>query len=166
MAPEVVGVEVPQEDVDAIVAFVARVQHSQQNALPDAFMESFRPDAFWTTAHGKRLFGADAIGAFTHKVLPATIDDPVTASYAVEHILFIRPDIAAVKVRQRPVTRDGEALDEVFRGHPDPAALVEERPDAAPGTPLYVLAKDAGEWRIAAAQNTKVIDPEMLAAQP
>ncbi|MGW1278370.1 SgcJ/EcaC family oxidoreductase [Streptomyces tsukubensis] len=161
---QVVGVEVPQEDVDAIVALVARVEYSQQNALPEVFLSPFRPDAFWTTAHGKRLTGAEEIGAFTRQVLPATADHEITASYAVEHILFIRPDIAAVKIRQRPVTRDGEALDEVFRGHEDPSALVDERPDAVPGTPLYILAKDDGEWRIAAAQNTKVIDPETLAS--
>jgi hypothetical protein len=29
---------------------------------------------------------------------------------------------------------------------------------------MYVLAKDDGRWRIAAAQNTKVLDPETLAA--
>ncbi|MGV9313681.1 SgcJ/EcaC family oxidoreductase [Streptomyces sp. NPDC003691] len=164
MKPQVAGVTVPQDEVDAIVALVARVEYAQQNALPDVFLEPFRPDAFWTTAHGKRLTGADTIGDFTRQVLPATADHQVTASYAAEHILFIRPDIAAVKIRQRPVTRDGEALDEVFRGHADPSALVAERPDAVPGTPLYILAKDDGEWRIAAAQNTKVIDPETLAA--
>jgi uncharacterized protein (TIGR02246 family) len=150
--------------VDAIVALVAGVEAAQQNAVPDEFLSVFRADAFWTTAHGKRLTGLDEISAFTHKVLPATVDEPVTATYAAEYILFVRPDIAAVKIRQRPVTRDGQALDEVFRGQEDPAALVAEHPDAVPGTPLYVLAKDDGTWRIAAAQNTRVIDPETLAA--
>ncbi|MGW1678453.1 SgcJ/EcaC family oxidoreductase [Saccharopolyspora sp. NPDC002376] len=164
MTVQVAGVEVPQEDVDAIVALVSGVEHAQQNALPDAFMSAFRQDAMWTTAHGKRLTGFDEISAFTHKVLPATIEMPVTATYEASYILFIRPDIAAVKIRQRPVTRDGQPLDEVFRGHDDPSALVVEQPDAVPGTPLYVLAKDDGEWRVAAAQNTKVLDPETLAA--
>lgn len=164
MNPQVAGVTVPQEDVDAIVALIAGVEDAQQNALPDKFMSAFRADSFWTTAHGKRLTGFEEISAFTHKVLPGTIDQPITATYEAEYILFIRPDIAAVKVRQRPVTRDGQALDEVFRGQDDPAALVASRPDAVPGTPLYVLAKDDGTWRIAAAQNTKVIDPETLAA--
>ncbi|MDA3649079.1 SgcJ/EcaC family oxidoreductase [Saccharopolyspora indica] len=164
MSPQVAGVAVAQEDVDAIVALVAGVEHAQQNALPDAFMSAFREDAIWTTAHGKRLTGFEEISTFTHKVLPGTIELPLTATYEAEHILFIRPDIAAVKVRQRPVTRDGQPLDEVFRGHDDPAALVAEHPDAVPGTPMYVLAKDGGEWRVAAAQNTKVLDPETLAA--
>jgi uncharacterized protein (TIGR02246 family) len=161
---QVAGVTVPQEDVNAIVALVAGVEHSQQNALPDAFMWAFRQDAIWTTAHGKRLTGFEEISTFTHKVLPGTIEQPVTATYEAEYILFIRPDVAAVKIRQRPVTRDGQPLDEVFRGHHDPAALVERHPDAVPGTPMYVLAKDGGQWRIAAAQNTKVLDPETLAA--
>ncbi|HEY7486265.1 MAG TPA: SgcJ/EcaC family oxidoreductase [Streptosporangiaceae bacterium] len=164
MQPQVAGVRVTQEDVDAIVALVAEVQYAQQHALPDAFMSAFRQDSVWTTAHGKRLTGFEEISAFTHKVLPGSIDLPVTATYEAEYILFIRPDIAAVKIRQRPVTRDGQRLDEVFRGHDDPAALVADHPDAVPGTPLYVLAKDDGQWRIAAAQNTKVLDPETLAA--
>lgn len=164
MRLQVAGVTVPQEDVDAIIALVSGVEYAQQNALPDAFMSAFRQDTVWTTAHGKRLTGFEEISAFTHKVLPGTIEQPVTASYEAEYILFIRPDIAAVKVRQRPVTRDGKLLDEVFRGHDDRAALAADRPDAVPGTPLYVLAKDDGEWRIAAAQNTKVLDPETLAA--
>jgi hypothetical protein len=127
-------------------------------------MSAFRHDASWTTGHGKRLTGFEEISAFTHKVLPSTLEQPVTATYEAEHILFIRSDIAAVKIRQRPITRDSQPLDDVFRGHDDPAALVADRPDAVPGTPLYVLAKDEGEWRIAAAQNTKVLDPETLAA--
>ncbi|MFD3973249.1 hypothetical protein [Streptomyces cyaneofuscatus] len=37
-------------------------------------------------------------------------------------------------------------------------------PESVPGTPTYVLAKDDGVWRIAAAQNTSVIDAETLTA--
>ncbi|CAM2996895.1 SgcJ/EcaC family oxidoreductase [Saccharomonospora xinjiangensis] len=163
MRPEVAGVSVPQDDVDAIVALVARVEHAQQHADADEFLRVFREDTIWTTAHGKRLTGLDEISAFTRAVLPPTAAQPVTATYEAEYILFIRPDVAAVKIRQRPVTRDGHPLDEVFHGHADPAALAAEKPDAVPGTPLYVLAKDGGEWKVAAAQNTKVIDPGVLA---
>jgi uncharacterized protein (TIGR02246 family) len=164
MNPRVAGVPVPRDDVDAIVRLVAEVERSQQAAEPGAFLAGFRPDAFWTTAHGKRLTGLDEISAFTRRVLPGTADSPVTAAYEVEHILFVRPDIAAVKIRQRPVTRAGEPLDTVFRGAADPAELVAGNPDAVPGTPLYLLAKDDGVWRVAAAQNTKVTDPGTLAA--
>ncbi|MDQ0985876.1 SgcJ/EcaC family oxidoreductase [Streptomyces sp. V2I9] len=163
-APTVIGVPAPQEDVDAIVAFVARVEHAQQNALPDDFLDGFREDAIWTTAHGKRLAGLPEIGAFTRAVLPPQAGSPVTATYTVDLILFIRPDIAAVKIRQRPVSRDdGRFLDEVFHGQADPSGLMADHPEALPGTPTYVLAKDDGVWRIAAAQNTQVLDAQTLA---
>ena len=64
-----------------------------------------------------------------------------TATYEVAHVLFIRADVAAVKVRQRPVTLDGEPIE----GQNE-------------GSPLYVMAKEAGQWRIVAGQNTVVLD--------
>ncbi|CAM5437295.1 SgcJ/EcaC family oxidoreductase [Streptomyces badius] len=164
-APTVIGVPAPQEDVDAIVAFVAGVQEAQLNADPDAFLAGFREDAIWTTAHGKRLTGLPEISAFTRKVLPPQADSPVIATYTADLILFVRPDIAAVKIRQRPAERAGGAyLDKIFHGQEDPAELMAARPEAVPGTPTYVLAKDDGVWRIAAAQNTQVLDVETLTA--
>jgi uncharacterized protein (TIGR02246 family) len=133
------------EDVQAVAALVAAVEHAQQNELPDAFMSLFRTeDPVWTTAHGMRLAGWEEISAFTHKVLPGAMRES-TAVYDIERVLFVRPDVAVVNVRQRPVQRDGNPL-----------------PDAPEGRPFYVLAKDdggeggEGTWRIAAAQNTQV----------
>lgn len=120
----------------AIERVVAAVEHSQNNELPDEFASLFRQDAIWTTGHGKRLFGRDAISAFTHQVLPGAMGD-TRVTFEVEHVLFIRPDVAAVKVRQVYHTADGQEV----------------------GTPLFVLAKDDSGWRIAAAQNTVVVDP-------
>lgn len=34
----------------------------------EGFLALFRPDALWTTAHGKVLLGLDAIAAFTPAV--------------------------------------------------------------------------------------------------
>ncbi|WP_435799456.1 SgcJ/EcaC family oxidoreductase [Streptomyces parvus] len=141
--PTVIGVPAPQEDVDAIVAFVAGVQHAQQNTLTDAFLSVFREDAIWTTAHGKRLTGLPEISAFTRKVLPPQADSPVTATYTVDLILFIRPDVAAVKIRQRPVSRaEGAYLDEIFHGQrtspsswpPTPRRSRARRPTCSPRT--------------------------------
>ncbi|MEU4352307.1 SgcJ/EcaC family oxidoreductase [Streptomyces sp. NPDC023838] len=126
-------------DVEAIVRFVAGVQYAQQNELVDAFMSNFRKQhPVWTTAHGKRLSGWEEIDAFTRQVLPGAMKQS-TATYEVVRILFVRPDVAAVNVRQRPVTLDGQPI--------------EDQPE---GRPMYVLAKDNGRWRIAAAQNTQV----------
>ncbi|MFB4317824.1 SgcJ/EcaC family oxidoreductase [Actinomadura sp. 21ATH] len=140
MSIEVFGAATDQQaDIDAIVTLVAAVEHAQQNELPEAFMELFRrQDPVWTTSHGMRLAGWETISEFTHKVLPGAMKDS-TASYEVVRILFIRHDVAAVNVHQRPIDLDGRPL-----------------PGAPEGRPLYVLAKDNGEWKIAAAQNTQV----------
>jgi uncharacterized protein (TIGR02246 family) len=125
-------------DLAAIAEVVALIEHSQQNELVDEFTGLFRADAIWTTAHGRRLFGRDAIAEFTHRVLPGAMKDS-TVTYEVEHVLFIRPDVAAVKARARYRTPEGE-------------------PVGNPGSPMYVMAKEDGRWRLVACQNTEVVD--------
>ncbi|MFJ8604521.1 SgcJ/EcaC family oxidoreductase [Streptomyces shenzhenensis] len=122
-------------DIEAVKQVVATVEHSQQHKDPDEFLALFHPDAVWTTAHGKVLIGLDAISEFTHKVLPAA-NWTGKVSYEVVHVLFIRPDVAAVKVRQRYLSPGDES-------------------EAAP---LYVMAKqDEGRWLLTACQNTGVV---------
>lgn len=123
-------------DLDAIRAVVATIQHAQQNELVDEFVGLFREDAIWTTGGGKRLFGRAAIAEFTAKVLPGAMRDG-TATYEVEHVLFIRPDVAAVKVRQRYLT-DGQLTGQ--------------------GSPMYVMSKEDGRWLLTANQNTVIAD--------
>lgn len=124
-------------EIAAIEQVVAVVEHSQNNELPDEFVSLFRADAIWTTGGGKRLFGRDAISAFTHRVLPGAMQD-TTVTFDIEHVLFIRPDVAAVKVRQVYQAPDGQQV----------------------GTPLFVMAKEHGQWRLAACQNTSVLDDQ------
>jgi uncharacterized protein (TIGR02246 family) len=76
-------------------------------------MALFAERSVWTTAHGKRIVGRDAIHAFTERVLPGAMQES-TARYDVERIAFLRPDVAVVSVRQRPVTLAGDPLE----GHP------------------------------------------------
>ncbi|SDF37186.1 conserved hypothetical protein [Lentzea fradiae] len=121
-----------------IEKLVATVEHSQRNELPEEFIGLFREDAIWTTAHGKRLTGRDEIAAFTRQRLPGSTKEG-TATYEVENVLFIRPDVAAVKIRQRPVRPDGTPSEQ------------------NEGSPLYVLSKEDGTWKIAAGQNTIVL---------
>jgi uncharacterized protein (TIGR02246 family) len=125
--------EVELRTIRALVADVERVQGRE---LVDEFVALFREDAIWTTGHGKRLFGRDAIAEFTAKVLPGSSVHG-KATYEVEHVLFIRPDVAAVKVRQRYFTGDG-VLD-------------------SEGTPMYVISKENGRWLLTANQNTPVV---------
>src|SRR3954452_7825326 len=92
-------------EIEAIERVVARLAHAQQHELVDEFVGLFRPDAIWTTGGGRRLFGRDEIAAFTRRVLPGAMRES-TATYRVEQVLFIRPDVAAVKVRQQPIALD------------------------------------------------------------
>ena len=126
-------------DIAEIEKLVATVQHAQQNELPEEFIDLFREDAIWTTAHGKRLTGREEIASFTRQVLPGAMKD-ATATYEVVHVVFIRPDVAAVKIRQRPIKPDGTPIT-----------------DQNEGSPLYVQSKEDGEWRIVAGQNTVVL---------
>lgn len=126
-----------EEDTAALYHLVKRVEEVQENELVDEFIDLFREDAIWTTGHGKRLFGRDAIAEFTAKVLPGSSLHG-KATYDVEHILFIRPDVAAVKVVQRYYDAEG-----TFDSQ---------------GTPMYVVAKEDGRWLLTANQNTTVVE--------
>ncbi|MFB7618277.1 SgcJ/EcaC family oxidoreductase [Kitasatospora sp. NPDC056181] len=128
-------------EVAAIRLLVAEVEHAQRNELVDRFLGVFRrEDPVWTTGHGKRLSGFEEIAAFTRKVLPGATAES-SAVYDVERVLFLRPDVAAVNVRQQPVRHDG--------------ARITDRPE---GRPFYIVVKEDGTWRIGAAQNTVAVD--------
>ncbi len=127
-----------ESEMAAIAQVVAAVEHAQRHELVGDFVSLFREDAVWTTARGKLLIGRDAIAAFTQQVLPGAMNGLVP-SYEVVHVAFIRPDVAAVKVRQRYFTPAGEPVSE-----------------QGEGTPMYVMSKENGRWRLAACQNTAV----------
>jgi uncharacterized protein (TIGR02246 family) len=134
-----VGAEtVHGEDIIAIQDVIARLQDAQQGEDPEGFLALFQEDAVWVTAHGRRLTGLSEISDFTHRVLPGAMQES-TATYEVVHVLFVRPDVAVVNVRQQPVSLDGQLL-----------------PTEPQGSPVYVMARNGGRWEIAAGQNTQV----------
>ncbi|WP_371675049.1 SgcJ/EcaC family oxidoreductase [Streptomyces sp. NBC_01276] len=121
-------------DIKAIEQVVAAVERTQRSKDAEGFLALFHPDALWTTAHGKVLVGRDAIAEFTRAVLPdANWDGEVT--YEAVHTRFLRPDVAAVKVRQVYHSAEGDTE----------------------GAPLYVMTKqEDGTWLLHACQNTEV----------
>ncbi|WP_424213540.1 SgcJ/EcaC family oxidoreductase [Streptomyces sp. BI20] len=121
--------------IEAITEVVAAVERTQRAKDPEGFLALFHPDAIWTTGHGKVLLGRDEIASFTRAVLPdASWDGDVT--YEVAHVRFLRPDVAAVKVRQLYRAPDGDTE----------------------GAPLYVMTRDEdGRWLLHACQNTGVV---------
>ncbi|MFD0340885.1 SgcJ/EcaC family oxidoreductase [Streptomyces sp. NPDC127117] len=121
-------------DIEAIEQVVATVERAQRAKDVEGFLALFHPDALWTTGHGKVLIGFDAIAEFTRTVLPAASwEGEIT--YEAVHTQFLRPDVAAVKVRQLYHSPEGETE----------------------GAPLYVMTKqDDGRWLLHACQNTAV----------
>ncbi|MFF2349826.1 SgcJ/EcaC family oxidoreductase [Kitasatospora sp. NPDC058115] len=127
-----------EAEIAAVQQVVATVQHAQVNELTEEFIGLFREDAIWTTGHGLLLRGREEIAEFTRKVLPGSFaGSGSTATYEVVHVLFLRPDVAAVKVRQRYLDGDGGQIGEE-------------------GSPLYVMVKEDGRWLLTANQNTVV----------
>jgi uncharacterized protein (TIGR02246 family) len=129
-----------EAELEAIRQVVATVQHATQNERGEEFIGLFRADAIWTTGGGKRLFGRDEIWAFTQEVLPGGMKG-LTLTMEVAHVLFIRDDVAAVKVRQVYESDDGAPSE-----------------DVGEGTPLFVMAKEDGRWLLVACQNTGVVN--------
>ncbi|MFI6940213.1 SgcJ/EcaC family oxidoreductase [Streptomyces sp. NPDC050418] len=121
-------------DLKAIEQVIATLEHSQVTEDVEEFLGLFRADAIWTTAHGKLLTGLDEITAFTHRALPGAMANG-SVRYELVDVLFIRPDVAAVKARGQYLTLDGE-------------------PTGNPTSPLYVMAKEDGRWLLTANQNT------------
>lgn len=62
-------------------------------------------------------------------------------SMEVVHVLFIRPDVAAAKVRQVYTSNDGQPSD-----------------SEGEFTPMFVMSKEDGRWLLVACQNTGVLD--------
>ncbi|WP_322982339.1 SgcJ/EcaC family oxidoreductase [Streptomyces sp. S584] len=121
-------------DIEAIEQVVATVEATRRAKDAEGFLALFHPDALWTAGHGKVLTGFDAIAEFTRAVLPAAQwDGDVT--YRVVHTRFLRPDVAAVKVRQVYHSAQGDSG----------------------GAPLYVMTRrDDGAWLLHTCQKTPV----------
>lgn len=136
--------ETERQEISALEAVIATVESHQESEDFDDYLALFHPDLLWVTGFGTVITSRDEFEAFSRKELPgwnrAMKDNTVT--YKVEHVTFIRPDVAAVALRQQVVGPDGQ-----------PAVGHEE------GRPTYLMAKDAsGAWRIVFAQNTHVVE--------
>ncbi|MFD7867703.1 SgcJ/EcaC family oxidoreductase [Streptomyces sp. NPDC057682] len=121
-------------DIKAIEDVVATVERTQRDKDVEGFLALFHQDALWTTAHGKVLVGYEAIADFTREVLPNS-DWDGAVTYETVHTKFLRPDVAAVKIRQIYHAPEGDSE----------------------GTPLYVMTKqDDRGWLLHVGQNTEV----------
>lgn len=124
---------------DVLIERVSTLERCQRQEDVDGFLDLFDEAAVWVNGAGRRLIGRDEIAAFTRQVLPGAFATG-SVNYEVQHILFIRSDVALTGVRQEYVDAKGRPVDE-----------------GAFGSPSYVWRRSGDTWKIVAGQNTSVI---------
>jgi uncharacterized protein (TIGR02246 family) len=123
----------------AVTGVVKGLERAFNEKDPIALGERFAEHASWTNARGTRLDGREAITEFGAVAMKSFLGDSF-ARYDVVKLLEIAPDVIAVNVVQTPTDSTGSPV------------------DGPRGATLYVIARQADGWRIAAGQNMAV-DP-------
>ena len=132
-------------DENAVRAIGARAVETWNAHDMKGFAALFREDAEFVNVYGMWWTGRERIQA-EHEATHATVFSRSRLSAAEMRVKFLRPDVASLHMLWHLtglVLPNGQAL-----------------PDRK-GVLVYVLAKDAGEWRIAVAQNTDIAPPPM-----
>jgi len=110
-----------------------------------AFAELFRDDAEFVNVYGMWWTGRERIKA-EHEATHATVFRQSRLSVNKIQVKFLRTDVASLHV----------LWDLTELALPNGQALPDRK-----GVLVYVLVKDAGEWRIAVGQNTDIAPPPM-----
>jgi uncharacterized protein (TIGR02246 family) len=126
-------------DEAAIRENVKQMQDGWNTKSGALFAKPFAADADYVVINGMQFKGREAIGK-VHQQIFDTIYKDSTLRLSVERIRFLRPDVAVAHVSGHNRTRQGE----------------ETRESDAVIT--LVMTRDQGEWKIAAFQNTQVMD--------
>ncbi len=124
-------------DTQAIQSILTRLESAWNVYDSASFAAEFVEDAIFIHVFGGQLDGRDAITA-SHRRIFDTIYKGSRVSMKLEDVRFVRPDVAIALTSSR--------LE--FPGRDD-APHVEARP-------TMIVAKEQGDWRIVAFQNTKI----------
>ena len=133
----------PARDEAAVAAIrhlVAEAERLQTDL--DGLIGLHTEDAVIVNFGGRRVRGREAIRDAMRAALDTPLRDVVTTQ-TVEHVRFLRPDVAVVECVK------------VIHDRRDPAAAG-PAPLADRGMLTYVVVEQQGEWRIASAQTTPV----------
>ncbi|MFI6430593.1 SgcJ/EcaC family oxidoreductase [Rhodococcus oryzae] len=102
------------------------------------FIPLHTPEVTIVNFGGRRVSGRDALTAAMRQALATPLAD-VTSTVDIEHIRFLRDDVAIVACVKR-----------VFDGRDSAATAL----PATTGQLTYVMVDDGDRWRIASAQTT------------
>ena len=139
----------PSSDVQAIEARIASADEAWTRGDAAAFSRWVQPDCVFTNIFGMVFVGHDAFEA-QHGRIFATIYKDTRLRQSIEHLRFLRPDVAVV----------------------DTGAVVSGLKGLAPGLHsadgalhtklIQVFVKEQGEWWVAAFHNVDVKPPPPL----
>jgi uncharacterized protein (TIGR02246 family) len=132
-------------DEQAVRAVGSQVIETWNTHDMKAFAQLFRDDAEFVNVYGMWWTGRERIQA-EHEATHATVFRHSRLSVKKMQVKFLRPDVASLHVLWELT---GLAL-------PNGQALPDRK-----GVLVYVLVKDAAEWRIAVGQNTDIAPPPM-----
>ncbi|MCK1995154.1 SgcJ/EcaC family oxidoreductase [Peribacillus muralis] len=126
-----------QEEI-AIRQTIIEIETAFNQHDADDLDRHFTQNAVWVNVIGVQLSGWKQINE-THKVILAGPLRNSYARYTVNSIIFVRPDVAIVHIRQYPTTSEGKIIE-----------------NGQGSLAIYVMVKEQGTWLIAAGQNTLV----------
>ncbi|MFD9627464.1 SgcJ/EcaC family oxidoreductase [Peribacillus muralis] len=126
-----------QEEI-AIRQTIIEIETAFNQHDADDVDRHFTQNAVWVNVIGVQLSGWKQINE-THKVILAGPLRNSYARYTVNSIIFVRPDVAIVHIRQYPTTSEGKIIE-----------------NGQGSLAIYVMVKEQGTWLIAAGQNTLV----------
>lgn len=124
----------------AVTRVVKRLEEAFNSKDAIALSEQFAQRTSWSNAMGKRLDDRETIAGFSAPAMKGFLRDSY-ARYEIVKLLEIAPEVIAVNVAQTPTDRAGNPV------------------EGAHGATLYVIAKQAGDWKIVAGQNTAIDAP-------
>ena len=111
----------------------------------DGFTALLTDDVVIVNFGGRRVRGRDAVRAAMEQALASPLAD-VTTTQQVDHLRFLRPDVALVECTK--FVHDGRRADAVDGGQPGFADR---------GQLTFVVVEQDGTWLISSAQTTPVV---------
>jgi uncharacterized protein (TIGR02246 family) len=132
--------QISEHDAAEIRAIIAGMTDAWAAGDGNAFGRHFAADADYTVWNGRYLRGREAI-AEGHTRIFNTVYKDTRLRLDVTNIRLVRPGVAVAHAVGSVVGKD------------------ESFPDRPTVTPVFVLTREDGRWRIAVFHNTR-IDPE------
>jgi uncharacterized protein (TIGR02246 family) len=127
-----------EEDEKAIREIITRIEQAWNAGDSARFAMPFAEDADYVVVNGMYLKGREAIDR-AHRQIFDTFYKGSTNRFTLEHLRFLRPDVAVMHVHAHATFQDGV------------------RESKARGT--WIVTKEDDAWSIAAFHNTTITVP-------